>query len=191
MTDIKVQNINSIALIATYQLASFDSSDIKPDPTAFYDIAYRPVLRRMAAYIIAIEGPVFDDLIVRRIARAHGFARAAGKIRELVLGVVERKFPCTVEEGRKIYWPEKADTSEPTPFRSGSLNERDHIDIPMVELTSLAQRFLSQGADPAEASILMGRELGLGRLREATRARFEKAALASNNKETSNDPDLQ
>ena len=130
----------------------------------------------MAAHVIAIEGPIFEDLLVQRIARAHGFGRAAGRIREIVLDVVDRRFPRSNEVGRKIFWPEGSDKGQLPPFRYGSLDYRDHLDIPLVELASLARRFLDEGAEPQEAAVLIGRELNLGRLREAARLRFEDAA---------------
>jgi Protein of unknown function (DUF3320) len=159
-----------------YEVANVEAAGLKPDRKAFYDIGYRPTLRLMAAHVISVEGPIFEDLLVQRIARAHGFGRAAGKIREIILDVVERRFPRSNEEGRKIFWPEGADKSQLPSFRPGSLENRDHIDIPLVELASLARRFLSEGAEPQEAAVLIGRDLSLGRLREAARARFEEAA---------------
>ena len=159
-----------------YAVANIEAAGFKPDRDAFYDTSYRPTLRRMAAHVIAIEGPIFDDVLVHRIARAHKFGRAAGRIRETVLDVVERKFPVSNEDGRKIFWPEGADKSELPAFRMGSLDDRDHVDIPLVELGALARRFLDLGAEPAEAAALIARELGLGRLREAARERFEEAA---------------
>ena len=93
-----------------YAVANIEAAGFKPDRDAFYDTSYRPTLRRMAAHVIAIEGPIFDDVLVHRIARAHKFGRAAGRIRETVLDVVERKFPVSNEDGRKIFWP-RAPTS--------------------------------------------------------------------------------
>lgn len=164
---------------AIYQVANLEAAGFKPDSDAFYATSYRPILRRMAAHVISVEGPIFDDLLVRRIARAHGFGRAASRIRETVLDVVERKFPVSHEDGRKIFWPEGADKSAPAVFRKGPLDERDHSDIPLLELASLALVFLNSGAEVGEVGALMARELGLGRLREPDRERFEKAAVSS------------
>jgi hypothetical protein len=105
-----------------------------------------------------------------------GFGRAAGRIREVVLDVIEGKFPVSTEDDRKIFWPEGADKSELPPFRMGSLEDRDHADIPLAELATLARRFLDTGAKVDEVPALIARELGLERLREAARERFEKAA---------------
>lgn len=173
---IERSTVGHVSVSRPYAVANVELVGLKPNREAFYDIGYRPTLRRMAAHIIGIEGPIFEDLLVQRIARAHGFGRAAGKIREIVLDVVERRFPRSNEGSRKIFWPEGADKSQLPPFRSGSLDDRDHLDIPLVELASLARRFLDEGAEPQEAAVLIGRELNLGRLREAARVRFEEAA---------------
>jgi hypothetical protein len=130
----------------------------------------------MVAHVITIEGPIFDDVLVQRIARAHGFARAAGRIRETVLDAVERKFPRSMEDGRKIFWPENADKSQFPPFRNSSADARDHTDIPLVELAALAREYLTAGFEPKEAAVMIARHLNIGRLREATRERFELAA---------------
>jgi hypothetical protein len=163
-----------------YQVTDLTAAGFTLDRELFYDVSYRSNLRRMIAHIISTEGPIFDDLLVVRMARAHGFGRAAGKIREIVLGLVEHRFPKSAEDGRKIYWPEGADKARFPAFRVGSLEDRDHVDIPLVELASLAKRFIADGAEPHEAAVMMGRELGLARLREAARARFEEAARLAN-----------
>jgi len=88
---------------ADYVLTDIGKAGSTPDRDAFYDSAYRPTLRRMVAHVITTEGPIFDDLLIHRVARAHEFGRAAGRIRETVLDVVERKFPVSLEAGRKIF----------------------------------------------------------------------------------------
>ncbi|WP_127076741.1 DUF3320 domain-containing protein [Rhodomicrobium lacus] len=159
-----------------YRAADLAAAGFAPDRDGFYETWYRPTLRKMVAHVIEAEGPVFDDVLVRRIARAHGFDRAAGRIRETVLDVVERRFPRSTEEGRKIYWPENADKTQLPRFRAGSTELRDHTDIPLAELAALADRFLADGAKPEEAAFMMARHLGIGRLREAARERFLAAA---------------
>ena len=48
-----------------------------PEQARFYDRDYRPVLRQMVDYVVETEGPIFFDVLVDRISRAHGFQRAA------------------------------------------------------------------------------------------------------------------
>ncbi|ADP69553.1 putative DNA helicase [Rhodomicrobium vannielii ATCC 17100] len=161
---------------AGYRAADLAAAGFAPDRDGFYETWYRPTLRKMVAHVIETEGPVFDDVLVRRIARAHGFDRAAGRIRETVLDVIERRFPRSTEDGRKIYWPENADKSRLPRFRASSAELRDHTDIPLPELAALAERFLAEGAKPDEAAIMLARHMGIGRLREAARERFLAAA---------------
>jgi uncharacterized protein DUF3320 len=58
----------------------------------------------MAAYVIQKEGPIFSDLLIARIARAHGFSRSSGKIRETILAVIDSGFP-TSKQGEDILLP--------------------------------------------------------------------------------------
>ncbi len=162
--------------VENYLVADLVAAGFNPNQQAFYETSYRSFLRKMVAHVIMVEGPVFDDVLVQRIARAHGFARVAGRIRETVLDVVERKFPRSLEDGRKIFWPEKADKSLFPPFRNSSADVRDHTDIPLVELAALAREYLTAGFEPKEAAVMMARHLHIGRLREATRERFKSAA---------------
>lgn len=162
--------------VGNYSVADLVAAGFNPNQQAFYETSYRSLLRKMVAHVITIEGPIFDDVLVQRIARAHGFARAAGRIRETVLDAVERKFPRSMEEGRKLFWPENADKSQFPPFRNSSADVRDHTDIPLVELAALAREYLTAGFEPKEAAVMIARHLNIGRLRETTRERFEMAA---------------
>jgi hypothetical protein len=129
----------------------------------------------MATYIILQEGPIFLDLLARRIAGAHGLARATQKLLE-TCGEITERFPHTTEGSRKIIWPENADVKKLTPFRCAPRDARDHFDIPLQELASLARRFLADGQTPEKTLVLMSRELGLGRIVSTTRPRLVEAA---------------
>ena len=168
---------------AFYKTADFAAAGLSPDRERFYESSYRPTLRRMAALVIEQEGPIFEDSLVSRIAVAHGFGRAAGRIRAAIIDTVERRFKRSIErdgdEERKIYWPENADHKALPAFRAASRAVRDHADIPLVELASLAARFLDEEASEEEAIRRMAELFALGRLRASTRSRFERAlALA-------------
>lgn len=158
-----------------YQIATPAESGFVPNPGLFYDPMHRKNIRAMVSYVIGIEGPIYDDLLVQRIARAHGFSRAAGRIRDVVLGALDKQHPRTVDDGRNLIWPKDADVAAPVRFRPAPTDMRDHNDIPLVELHSLGQAFLAEGADHEEAVRRMAAELGLGKLRERTRQRFERA----------------
>jgi hypothetical protein len=159
--------------IAEYSAADVSACGHKPDPDQFYDPLYRPVLRAMTAHVVTIEGPIFVEVLVTRIARAHGFARSGGKIWDCVLAAVERRFPKSHEDSRIVFWPAGVDPDRLPPFRQSTADVRDHSDIPVVELATLARRFLGEGADLEETVRRMTSHFGLSRLREATRMRFE------------------
>ena len=107
-----------------YVVADVEACGVASDPDRFHDPLYRPTLRTMVSHVIRTEGPIFDEVLVRRVARAHGFARAGGRIRETVLGSAEARFARTREEGRTIFWPEGLDPAglprSATPDRSSA-----------------------------------------------------------------------
>jgi hypothetical protein len=64
---------------ANVNRARYELTDLKSGFSAnldhFYELNYQPILRAMAAVVIRTEGPIFMELLVTRIARAHGFGR--------------------------------------------------------------------------------------------------------------------
>lgn len=162
----------------TYQVADFEGLGFAPDRDRLYDVGYRPILRRLAAHIIVAEAPIFEDLLARRIARAHGLTRATRKLLEITREIAEQKFARTAEGDRTIIWPETANAPHLTsPFRRAPLSVRDHVDIPLAELAPLAIQFLIEGSGVEEAAVLMSRQIGLGRILPKTRSRLIEAAV--------------
>jgi y4mF family transcriptional regulator len=159
-----------------YSIASFEKIGIDVIPGQLYEPEYRASLVRIVAHVIAVEAPMFEDLLARRIAPMHGRARATHKLIELIQRITEAGFPRTQEKNRTIVWPKCADTLELVPFRRASLDVRDHPDIPLIELATLAIPLLAEGHTTEAAAIIMGRELGLGRLLPKARSRLIRAA---------------
>ena len=145
------------------------------EPERFYDPAYRPTLRAMVAHVVAVEGPVFLDVVVGRISQAHGFGRIGGKIRDAIEASVRPEIVRTLEEGRTLLWPAGSVPGAPVPFRPAEPGERDHGDISLAELAGLALRHAALTANPEEVIRLMAGALGLGRLRDAARMRLHVA----------------
>jgi very-short-patch-repair endonuclease len=160
---------------ACYRPAIVGDCGHGPDPSQFYDPLYRAKLRAMTAHVIEVEGPIFDDLLVTRIARAHGFSRAGGTIRHTVLAAVSNRFLRTEEDGRVIFWPGESQRNLLPDFREADDGVRDHSDVPLPELAALARRFVEDGADREEAVRRMASHLRLSRVRSSTRRRFEAA----------------
>ena len=127
----------------------------------------------MVAHVIAVEGPLYRGQLVTRIARAHGFQRNGPQIEKCVCDAIESRFPTTTEEdGKVVYWPEGSASGSLVPFRVSDEQERDLASIPLVELASLARKFLVLGVDDETVMQTMKDHFGLGRLREATRKRL-------------------
>ncbi|OAF16597.1 hypothetical protein AYJ54_05375 [Bradyrhizobium centrolobii] len=150
-----------------------------PDRERFYDAGYRGTLRTMVDHIVAIEGPIYFDVLVDRVARAHGFMRSGETVQRIVASSLGRnRFPTTKEGERQIVWPQDATISASTPYRGAG--ERDHSDIPLVELAGLVRMLRSTGLEEDEDIIRgMQEHFGLGRLAASTRERFEAAVAAA------------
>ena len=162
----------------TYRVANLRAAGFSPDHEQFYDKSYRSQLRSMVAYIIEIEGPILDDLLVRRVVEAHSF-RATRKIRVTVRRAVDLKIKRTTDGKRTVYWPESANPEKMPPFREAAIGLRNHDDIPILELAALAKRFLDKGISEDETYKQMRQVLGLSRVGVKGQKRFLKAiALA-------------
>ena len=147
---------------------------VLPDQARFYDAAYRPELRRMVDHVIAVEGPLYFDLLVERISRAHGFQRAKNTIREIIISALGRdRYPHTQDDGQELIWPAGADPLALCPWRG--LGRRNHHQLPLAELASLAKGFVDDGFDDETTFRAMQEALELGRLTTQTRERFLRA----------------
>ncbi|MGB7344846.1 MAG: DUF3320 domain-containing protein, partial [Pirellulaceae bacterium] len=140
----------------------------------FFEQAYTKSIRQMALNVVEAEGPVRDDLVAKRIARAHGFARTGAKIKQRVLETVS-ELTATRESAGTFLWP-SGNVLESLPFRySSSDDDRRSLDeIPMPELVGLIQseKHHLENEDPALA---YAREIGLARLAKSARQRIESA----------------
>lgn len=158
-----------------YAVADITKLPVTPRADRFYEPEYRSTIGSMAAYIIHIEGPVYDELLFTRIARIHGFQKTGGTIQKLVLSAIDRRFPRTKEDGREVFWDEGAQTETPVSFRKSTNDIRSYTDIPIAELASLALPFVRIRMDDELILRKMAEHFGLERLREVTRIRFQKA----------------
>jgi hypothetical protein len=158
-----------------YVVATFVSDLARPDASRFYEPEYRSTLVRMIEHVINVEAPIYQDLLIERIARAHGFQRSGEKIQAIVSKAVPHKFPRTRDDGRTILWPENAKTAEPYPYRESPAEVRSQTDIPIAELASLALPYVRLLKDDDEVLYSMADHFKLERLREATRSRFQGA----------------
>ncbi|WP_271565787.1 DUF3320 domain-containing protein [Bradyrhizobium sp. CCBAU 11386] len=150
-----------------------------PDRERFYDVDYRGTLRSMVDHVVEIEGPIYFDVLVERIARIHGFMRSGETVQKIVAASLGRsRFPTTKDGERQIVWPQDATAHDSTPYRGAG--GRDHGDIPLPELAGLAAMLRTSGLEEEE-DIIRGMQdhFSLGRLAASTRERFEAAVAAA------------
>jgi transcriptional regulator with XRE-family HTH domain len=159
-----------------YRVTNFETLEMTANPGQLYVLENRISLVRMVAHAISLEAPIFEDLLARRVARAHGLARATRKLVEIIQEITEGKYGRTREDDRTVVWPKKGEIGQLTPFRAAPLDLRDHVDIPLEELASLAIPLLAEGHAPEAAAIIMARQLGLGRIMPNARSRLTAAA---------------
>lgn len=145
-------------------------------PDAFFDPSYDEKLRAMIDHVVAVEGPVRDDVLARRIARAHGWSRTGGRIARRITELSEGRFPSSEEDGCVFLWPPGADgTTFPAFRRSEGDAARPVDEIALPELIALARAALATGAAGDDAVTVMARLAGLGRLRAVSRNRLAAA----------------
>jgi very-short-patch-repair endonuclease len=166
------------AAVAPYVKAD-PSAVVAPDRERFYDVGYRIDLRNMIDHVVAIEGPIYLDVLIDRIARAHGFQRSGETVQRIIGAALGRsRFPATYDGDREIIWPQNAAPGAKAPYRGAG--GREHGDVPLPELAGLADVLRTQGLEDDEDLIRgMQEHFGLGRLAISTRQRFEAAIISS------------
>ena len=83
-----------------------DISDvINPDPDAFYWDTYRNKLTTAINHVIDIEGPIEQDVLVRRIREAHGFRKAGRPIRAAIMAALPKPTKRTEFNNYVYFWP--------------------------------------------------------------------------------------
>jgi hypothetical protein len=150
------------------------SDIVRPDREKFYDPGYLIELCRMVDHVVATEAPVYFDVIVDRIARAHGFQRAKGGIRGVIKQALgNERYPISEDGEREIVWPKDWNIDVLPPWRTSET--RRHDDIPLPELASLASRLRDNGLEGEGLVRAMQVHFNLARLAISTRERFEAA----------------
>ena len=144
----------------------------------FYDDDYAEELRQLAVSIVNSHGPIRDDVLVRELARAHGFARTGSRIKQRVIDLLPQV--CHTDEAvGRFLWPASGPQAI-VPFRYPvSEEERRMLDeIALPELIGLVRTCpaITDSDDPA---LVLAREIGLNRLARAARERLESALEAS------------
>jgi very-short-patch-repair endonuclease len=158
-----------------YAATNFSLLGLKLDPARFYDREYEGVLNSMVALTLKHEAPIYEDVLVARIARAHGFQRSGDRIQKAVSRIVGRKYRKTQDDGRTVVWAENSTETALVSYRKCQSEVRSHTDTPVAELASLALPYIRVRLADDDILYRMANHFQLGRLREPTRVRFQSA----------------
>ncbi|WP_428820329.1 DUF3320 domain-containing protein [Microbulbifer sp. MCCC 1A16149] len=164
LTSSKVGN----SIITRYTKASLSSFPVNPEE--FYQPTYDAPLSDMVNHVIDVEGPIHEEVLVRRIAREHGFQRAGRQIRERVLNFAGKCRKNSHEEVGQFYWPE-LDGDATVQFARTDGRDDDAVKLDYICTEELAL-ILKQCEDRGQF-VEFSRALGIGRLTQQMRARLE------------------
>jgi hypothetical protein len=171
----------AIATAANPTLRVYSATDLsafKVNPDSFFEFSYRSTLQAMVDATIAHEAPLREDVLAQRIARAHGWLRTGGRIRDQIAHHL-RRLERTQETPGVFVW-QLGTVSSRFPFRQPQSEEhwRPLSDICLPELVDfiLSHRAALDEADPP---LVYARLLRLERLAASSRERLEEAIASA------------
>lgn len=148
-----------------------DLEQFTADPELFYRGEYDPVLIEMVRHVIEQEGPIHEDVLVRRVARRHGFQRAGRQIRERVVQLAASCGVSTQEDVGTFYWPEESDLKVRPPAR---IQGRDADTRKLDYICSRELAEIAAVSGDAGDFVRFCQVLGIGRLTQQMRSRLER-----------------
>ena len=153
-----------------YFATRFDDARHRADPDLFYSDEYSLRLSAMIEHVIDSEGPIHQDVLVRRVARHHGFRRAGRQIRERVIEVAKRRRGTSAENVGLFFWRKGTIKDRLAPARhAGRDDEMRQIDyICREELQAICETF-GLSDDP----VALARRIGIARLSQQARQRLK------------------
>ncbi|PKU21419.1 DUF3320 domain-containing protein [Telmatospirillum siberiense] len=166
-----------IAVSGTDIYVEADATEAVPyvNPDAFYEPAYTAMVEAMVRHVVEAEGPIRDEILAMRIARAHGFQRTGSRIQEHVAKLATRIFGTTKEDVGTFFWPEGMEPGQCATFRRATGEIRRSVDdVSMPELEAIA-RHVFETELPEDPLVAIARVLNLQRLRAVSRSRLERA----------------
>jgi hypothetical protein len=167
-------NISSSAEI--YIETDFNDTDFSVNPEAFFDEHYASTLISMIEHVVSREAPLRDDVLARRIARAHGWQRTGSRIQDRVNQLARTKYHLAKEGEFTFVWKAPSDLQE-IRFRAPAFGESRAVEeVSTPELIALARELFEGGIQQKlDAMSAMASKLGLQRLRTVSRERLASA----------------
>jgi very-short-patch-repair endonuclease len=172
--------VPTAAVAGIYKNADFSGFHATIYPERFYEHGYTGTLTDLIAHVIEHESPILEDLLVQRIARAHGFQKSGRLIRERVVALAEANHFAEPEpSGKRSYWPDCQAPRRWTQYRvpASEVHFRRLDEIPAAELRAAART-----TKAADQVIEIARIFGTFRLASRGRAHLEEVLkLSSDN----------
>lgn len=151
-----------------------DLSTFKVDPDSFFTYSYRPTLQAIVDTIIAHEAPLREDVLMQRVARAHGWLRTGGRIREQI-ALHLRGLDRTEETAGAFLWV--SGTIAPrVPFRH-AMDPDSRRPLSEICLAEIADFIMTHPdvLDEGDPPLVFARLMQIDRLAASSRQRLEEA----------------
>lgn len=155
-----------------YVTAVLDPARYPADVGEVYSEDYGKRLAAMIDHVVDTEGPIHEDVLIKRIAQHHGIQRISGQFREAVIAVAQRRRGRTNEPGiGRFFWRKGTVKDRLAPSRyEGRDDDVSALELICQEELIAIHRALALGPDPVE----LARRLGVGRLSQMSRNRLAK-----------------
>ena len=72
---------------------------------AFYESRTRSLIRDQLTRVIELEGPVYEGVLKKRVARAWGFSRIGDKLQQVLNDCLPPECPTTQIGTERVFWP--------------------------------------------------------------------------------------
>ena len=152
-----------------YVATRFDGARHLADPDLFHSDEYSLRLSAMIDHVIDSEGPIHQDVLVRRVARHHGFRRSGRQIRERVIEIAKQQRGRSTENVGLFFWRKGTVKDRIAPARhTGRDDEMRKIEYICREELRAIRESLSLNDDPD----MLARRMGIARLSQRARQRL-------------------
>ncbi len=143
----------------------------------FYNDTYDHQLYHIIQLILETEAPISEDMLVKKIARAHGFNRSGRKIKDRILNIIDQRFHSSIDElGRIFIWMASVDMESFNKFRKSTKGRK------LEEVCYLEMAALFSASNEMPSVKLIAKNLGIKRLTENLKKEMEDTIVLYHSK---------
>lgn len=170
--EMKAKEGNVVSMIE----ANLEELAAQCNPEQFYLTEYEHQLTKIIEEILNYEAPIAEDLLVKKVARSHGFNRSGRKIKERVLSIVDKRFFSAEDQLKRAFvWKDDSSQESYNHFRK-SKDGRKFDEVSYAEIKAL---FIASGEPPSVD--LIATNLGIKRITANLKEQMEQAIALYNN----------